>query len=87
MHAARLDRSDRLRRVYALLADGREHSTLEIVQGAGVCAVNACIAELRDNGAVINCRVAVRQMTGERVWLYRLVRSIRTGGPVPGSAA
>lgn len=56
MHAARLDKSDRLQRVLALLEDGRWHSTLDIVIGAGVCAVNSCIAELRANGYSVACR-------------------------------
>ena len=87
MHAARLSHSDRLTRVHRLLADGRERSTLEIMRGAGVCAVNSCIAELRANGARITCRQSVRVTTGERLWLYRLVRAapettetIGTGG-------
>ena len=66
MHAARLARSPRLRRVHALLTDGKEHSTLEIVNGAQVCAVNSIVAELRANGADINCR-----RTGD-VWYYRM---------------
>lgn len=56
MHAARLEKSERLQRVLALLEDGRWHSTLDIVIGAGVCAVNSCIAELRANGIAIACR-------------------------------
>ena len=48
MKAARLENSARLRRVADLLADGREYSTLDIIMGAGVCAVNSCVAELRD---------------------------------------
>ena len=73
MHAASLDRSDRLQRVLALLADGRERSTLEIVEGARVCAVNSIVAELRANGCDIPCR----QIVGpgrQRLWLYRLRR-------------
>ena len=66
MHAARLDRSPRLLRVHALLADGVERSTLEIVREAHVCAVNSCIAELRANGAV----VTVRREKG--LWLYSM---------------
>ena len=53
MHAARFDRSPRLQRVHALLADGLPRSTLDIARDAGVCAVNSCIAELRVNGAVM----------------------------------
>lgn len=61
MHAARLESSERLQRVAALLADGRWHSTLDIVIGAGVCAVNSCIAELRANGYTIACRRVGRE--------------------------
>lgn len=67
MKAASIARSARLQRVADLLADGRDHTTLDIVQGAGVCAVNSAIAELRWNGYSIECRRA-----GE-VWLYRLL--------------
>ena len=83
MHAAKLEKSARLARVYRLLSDGREHSTLDIMRGADVCAVSACISELRDerNGADIRCRQAVRQSTGQRFYLYRLVR------PVPGASS
>ena len=73
MHAAKLSRSLRLQRVHGYLADGRERSTLDIVRGADVCAVNACIAELRANGAEIICRQSVSRR-GERIWLYRLIR-------------
>ena len=66
MKAARLETSPRLQRVAALLADGREYSTLDIVIGASVCAVNSCIAELRANGYAIACR-----RVGD-VWYYRL---------------
>lgn len=55
MHAARIASSPRLQRVAALLADGRPHSTLDIVLGAEVCAVNSVIAELRVNGLQIRC--------------------------------
>lgn len=66
MHAARLARSPRLRRVFAFLSDGKEHSTLDIVNGAQVCAVNSIIAELRVNGSDIECR-----RVGD-VWYYRM---------------
>lgn len=56
MHAAKLETSPRLQRVYAVLADGQEHSTMEIIDKANVCAVNSCIAELREGGLEISCR-------------------------------
>ncbi len=60
MHYARVEKSERLQRVLALLADGGWHSTLDIIIGAGVCAVNSCISELRANGYSIFCRCAGR---------------------------
>ena len=74
MHAAKLEKSPRLRRVHALLSDGCERSTLEIAIGARVCAVNSCIAELRANGAGITCR-QVTSPAGERLFLYRMHRA------------
>lgn len=56
MHAARIEHSDRLQRVLALLSDGAWHSTLDIVFAARVCAVNSCVAELRHNGVRVDCR-------------------------------
>jgi hypothetical protein len=55
MHAATLA-SPRLQRVLALLSDGRPHTTRQIVRGARVMAVSACIAELRACGAEILCQ-------------------------------
>lgn len=56
MHAASLDKSPRLKRVDALLADGREYSTREIIAACDVCAVNSIVAELRANGRQIDTR-------------------------------
>lgn len=72
MNFARLSTSARLQRVHRLLRDGRARSTLEIVRDAQICAACAAIAELRANGAVIECR-QVRTVSG-RVWFYRMVR-------------
>lgn len=70
MHAAKLEDSPRLRRVLGVLSDGKEHTTLDIATRARVCAVNSCIAELRENGVKVECR---QQYTaGQRLWLYRL---------------
>lgn len=70
IHKANM-KSPRLRRVAAVLADGAEHSSLEIQRRARVCAPGTCVSELRANGAVIDCRVDVRP--SGRVWLYRMV--------------
>lgn len=56
MRAASLERSERLQRVDAFLADGSEHSTREIIVACDVCAVNSIAAELRANGRDIRTR-------------------------------
>lgn len=66
MNSAKLANSDRLQRVYRVLKDGKQHSTMNIIRTAGVCAVNSIIAELRDNGYRIECR---RQKDR---WFYKL---------------
>lgn len=65
-HAARADYSARLRRVLHVLADGAEYTTLDLMQQAHVCAVNAIVSELRENGYRITC-----QRRGDR-WYYQM---------------
>jgi hypothetical protein len=67
MNAASIDKSDRLARVYRLLSMGGEYTTLDIVTGAQVCAVNSIVSELRSNGYDIKC-----QRRGGK-WFYRLL--------------
>jgi len=69
MHAAEVARSARLQRVLDVLRRGGAWSTLDLVREARVCAVNSCIAELRDpvNGFDVRCH-----RSGD-VWYYRLV--------------
>lgn len=69
MRAAKLT-SPRLQRVLALLDDGQSYSTLEIVRGARVCAVNSIISELRERGAKIACER--RDAEDGRRWYYTL---------------
>ena len=71
MNAAKLEKSPRLQRVRDFICDGREYSTLQIVLGARVCAVNSCIAELRLNGLEIRCRSIMQE--GQRIWYYQAV--------------
>lgn len=66
MHAANIEKSERLGRVLDLLSKGGEFSTLDIIRQANVCAVNSIVAELRQNGFDIDC-----QRKGEK-WFYRL---------------
>lgn len=66
MNAADPNKSRRLLRVLGVLSDGQEHSTLALMTNAQVCAVSACISELRAAGHLIDC-----QRRGG-VWFYRL---------------
>lgn len=66
MHYARLSRSPRQQRVLRVLSDGAEHSTLDIIRRAGVCAVSAIVSELRANGVAIACT------RRKNLWFYRL---------------
>lgn len=71
MHAAALT-SPRLRRVLAVLRDGRAHTTRDLVRRASVMAVSACVAELRQHGAEIIC--TARLINGRRRFYYRMTR-------------
>ena len=69
IHYARIEESDRLRRVLQMLGDGRWHGTREIMVDADVCAVNTVMAELRANGFFIETRCV-----GRGRYEYRLGR-------------
>lgn len=73
MHSAKLEKSNRLQRVYEVLQRGPK-TTLEIIQQAGVCAVNSIISELRDNGIDIDCRCLGVTGDGSRIYQYRLTK-------------
>ena len=66
MKFARLEKSDRLKRVRKILDDHLEHSTRDIIERAHVCAVNSCIAELRMNNFPVDCK-----RHGD-IWYYRM---------------
>lgn len=66
MNAAQIDKSDRLQKVAKLLGRGGEYTTMEIIQKAGVCAVNSIISELRQNGYDISCERRADK------WFYRM---------------
>lgn len=77
MHAAGLT-SPRLQRVLRVLKDGRAHSTREIVRKAGVMAVSAVVAELRQHGARIVC---TQQLVDDRrVWFYTMTKGPKDNG-------
>lgn len=72
MHAARIEDSPRLQKVLEFLRRKGSATTLEIVRGCDVCAVNSIIAEIRANGFLINCN-AVKGQRG--VYRYQLVET------------
>lgn len=75
MHHARLANSPRLIRALRVLMEAdRPVTTRAMMRRARICAVNAVIAELRENGAVIDCWQKVMP-DGQRRWFYRLVKT------------
>lgn len=72
MKFAKLETSARLQRVLALLSDAQPHSTRDIMLNAHVCAVNSCIAELRENGIDISCSQRFNPDTKQRIFIYQL---------------
>ena len=81
IHYARYKTSERLQRLLAFLLDGKPHTTLEIIQGAQICAVNSAICELRRNGFSSYCishsKPAIYQLTnpeGDRALSEKLLR-------------
>lgn len=72
MHAAPLS-SPRLQRVLKVLAEGKPLTTRQIVRRAGVMAVNACVAELRQHGAEIEC--SQRIVNGARRFFYHMKKA------------
>ena len=57
IHFARLDHSPRLQRTLDFLRQcgNRGATTMEIIRGANVCAINSIAAELRHNGYIVRC--------------------------------
>ena len=73
MRAACLKRSPRLKSVQALLGDGVERSPLDISRSSSVCAVNDAIAQLRVNGAWIDCRQIANPADGSCIFTHRMI--------------
>lgn len=74
IHAASLA-SPRLRRVLDLLRDGQPRTTRQIVRQARVMAVNACISELRQLGAVITCTREADPITRAPRFTYTMLKA------------
>ncbi|HAM41258.1 MAG TPA: hypothetical protein DCP69_07935 [Candidatus Omnitrophica bacterium] len=55
IHYAQYEQSERLQRLLNFMLDGLPHSTMAIINGAGICAVNSAACELRKNGFRCDC--------------------------------
>ena len=76
IRAARLENSKRLQSVFWLLADGREHSTRDVIRACDRCAINSIMDELRDdehtdNGLTIDCKYS------DGAHRYRMLRDAK----------
>ena len=60
MNAARVEHSARLRAFLDCLRDGSRKSTRQIIRETGLCAINSCAAECRENGLDVQCKQAGR---------------------------
>ena len=70
IHHARPESSPRLMRVLRVLADGREHTTLEIQERARTVATATCVSELRAAGYRVRCERRSRGADRRPVWVY-----------------
>ena len=68
IHAARVENSPRLQRVYDLMKDGKPRTTRQIIKEADVCAVNSIFSELEANGIKYKCN-----RIGRGVYQYQLL--------------
>jgi hypothetical protein len=71
MNAADLKTSVRLQRVSEYLSDRQWHSTRDIIQNTGMCAINSIIAELRVNGLSIECKFQGKTGEGNSIYKYK----------------
>ena len=66
MNFADATKSKRLQDVLKVLKDKKRHSTLELIQTTGRCAINSIVAEIRQNGYKVECK------REGNAWYYKL---------------
>ena len=71
MHAAKLDKSERLQRFIEALKDGPK-TTRELIEVTGLCAINSIAAECRANGIKVDCTYKGTTENGARIYQYEL---------------
>ena len=80
MHAAKLEKSDRLQRTLKVLKTGGWHSTLDITINAQTTCASTNVAELRENGITI---LTKREKRGRStIWLYKWVPEVQLELPI-----
>ena len=72
MHHAKIETSDRLQRLLALLRQGGWWTTRQLMLGTGSCAQATDISELRSNGFDIESRQVTSVFYKRQVWSYRI---------------
>jgi len=72
MHFAKLKNSARLNSILSLLRDGESHTTREIIQRTGACAINSAAAELRANNIPVTCRYVGLTQERNRIYAYQI---------------
>lgn len=76
IHFARIDKSNRLQKLYRVLKDGKKHSSLEINAKTGSVCVGTLASELRHNrGFAIDCEYLDTLPDGSKIYNYQMVRS------------
>jgi len=75
IHAGNLETSPRLQATLAVLDDGAEHSTLDLLLHTRSCAVHSDIAALRANG------IRIAHTRKGRIHYYRLAEREESGQP------
>lgn len=82
MHSASVERSERLKRVLAVLenAGGRKVTSLELATLSHTIAPSTCISELRHQGFPVRCEQA--KVSGKRVWQYWIEKGPQLANPM-----
>jgi hypothetical protein len=74
IHFARVARSERLRKLWRVLRDGKKHSGLELQKATGSLCVGTDASELRHNsGFTVICEYRGRSHAGRKIYDYQMV--------------
>lgn len=78
IHFARVARSERLRKIWRVLRDGKKHSSLELQRKTGSVCIGTDVSELRHNaGYDILCNYRSLSVYGRKVYDYQMVKGAK----------